>query len=388
MSLTLTGPQERMFSEVLRKAFPDPDRLDAVLQFYLEIPRADLTLKTNYPARVFDILVDAKARNWTHKLLLAAREANPENPDLLAFAQQFGLASAIRLDNGPVAEKLNRAVLERKIKKANSQLDVVAWRTMLGRIEGQVCRVELPDGTGTGFLLGTNVVITNYHVVESVINGPIKPEDVILRFDYKKLDDGTTVNEGTTYRLAVERGEIRREAVAPHGASANWLIDRSPYSAVDLQDPPPSPPQPDQLDYALLRVDGAPANDPIGGAANLDPNAKPRGYVEIPTAPHNFLEFPALFIMQHPDGEPLTLAFDTEAVIDVNKNATRVRYRTNTEAGSSGSPCFDANWKLIALHHAGDPQWTPTYNQGIPFTAILKLLNDNGKIDALGAQQL
>jgi V8-like Glu-specific endopeptidase len=38
---------------------------------------------------------------------------------------------------------------------------------------------------GTGFLLGADVVMTNYHVIEAVIKGQLKPYDVVLRFDYK-----------------------------------------------------------------------------------------------------------------------------------------------------------------------------------------------------------
>ena len=48
---------------------------------------------------------------------------------------------------------------------------------------------------------------------------------------------------------------------------------------------------------------------------------------------------------------PLKLAPDTEAVLSVNANGTRVRYANNTEPGSSGSPVFDINWNLVALHH-------------------------------------
>ena len=83
----------------------------------------------------------------------------------------------------------------------------------------------------------------------------------------------------------------------------------------------------------------------------------------------------------------MKLALDTQAIIGVNGNATRVRYRTNTEPGSSGSPCFDANWNLVALHHAGDPNFTPgynpQYNQGIPIATIAKLLKQRHKFELL-----
>jgi hypothetical protein len=91
-------------------------------------------------------------------------------------------------------------------------------------------------------------------------------------------------------------------------------------------------------------------------------------------------------IVQHPRGDPLKLALDMDSILGVNANATRVRYRTNTEGGSSGSPCFDATWRLIALHHYGDPAFNhPKFNQGIPVSSIRKLLQERGKTTFLGA---
>jgi hypothetical protein len=366
--IRLSGPEMGRLSEVLREAFPDPKRLDEVLQYYLEINRANLTLETNYPARLLDILVDAKARNWTHKLIVAARQANPDNPTLAGFAQQFGLATTIgSIDNVAIDSQPRDSALEKTINNANPFLDVVKFRTGLGQMEGRVCKIELGDGgSGTGFLVGSDVVITNYHVMESVLGGTVKASDVIVRFDYKLL--ANNMLGGTEHRLA-----------------ADWRIHESPYSDVDKADPSSGKQEPDKLDFALVRLDGRVAEEPIGGAANADPNAPPRGFVAMPAAPHDFVNSPALFILQHPDGKPLKLALDTQSVIAVNPNGTRVRYRTNTEPGSSGSPCFDADWTLVALHHLGDPKWVnPQFNQGIPFTSIVALLQAAGKGDALG----
>jgi V8-like Glu-specific endopeptidase len=89
-----------------------------------------------------------------------------------------------------------------------------------------------------------------------------------------------------------------------------------------------------------------------------------------------------LFIVQHPAAAPLKLAFDSEAVLAVNGNGTRVTYTTNTLGGSSGSPCFNQHLELVALHHAGDPDYTPmyapTFNEGIPIGAIRQRLQRRG----------
>lgn len=370
--MRLTGPLMRQFSEALRDAFTRT-QLEQLLRYRLERRLADITLGDNLQQIVFELLRAAEAEGWTLGLLLAAREANPGNPALLAFAQQLGAAP-------PTPPHLE---LERIIRAANSLLDLHQWRTRLGQIEGQVCRVEVATegrGTlyGTGFLVGPDVVMTNYHVIEAVIAGEqgattskglsARARNVALRFDYKRLADGTTLQQGTLHRL-----------------TADWLIDASPMSPCDSR-PEAGEPGPEELDYALLRVEGAPGALPLGDKS--EPDAPRRGWITVGASAAPLQPGSPLFIVQHPQGEPLKLALDTDAVVALNANGTRVRYKTNTEPGSSGSPCFNSNWELVALHHAGDPNFAPDhgpqYNQGIPLDAILALLERRGLGGALG----
>ena len=58
--------------------------------------------------------------------------------------------------------------------------------------------------------------------------------------------------------------------------------------------------------------------------------------------------------------------------------------RTNTSPGSSGSPCFDKGWNLVALHHSGDPAGVLRHNQGVPIGAIRRLLESRGKLNLVG----
>jgi hypothetical protein len=59
-----------------------------------------------------------------------------------------------------------------------------------------------------------------------------------------------------------------------------------------------------------------------------------------------------------------------------------VRHRTNTEKGSSGSPCFDLKWNLLALHQCGNPADNPgglaRWNQAIPFDTVVALIRRRG----------
>jgi Effector-associated domain 1/Trypsin-like peptidase domain len=373
--LNLTGQQLQQLSEALRDAFTRP-RLAQALRFRLDKNLDDISLGADLQQIVFELIQTAQAEGWTDRLILAARESNPGNAKLVAFSQNLGLA----------ATNVAGPELERLILASNSSFDVMRWRSQLGRIETQVCRIEIAvaQGTvyGTGFLVGSDLVLTNYHVMDSLIAEDqsnaagrlqAKPSDVVLRFDYKRLADGSTLNAGTVYRLA----------------TSDWLVDRSPMSPADSEpDPKTETPRNDELDYALIRLDRPAGSDPVGGQGEPDSH---RGWLKMPTTKYEFQPDTPLFIMQHPQGAPLKLALDTEGIIGTNQNGTRVLYRTNTLAGSSGSPCFDQNWNLVALHHSGDPNFDPAhkpaYNEGIPAFAIYQLLEQRGVTGALAENE-
>jgi hypothetical protein len=109
---------------------------------------------------------------------------------------------------------------------------------------------------------------------------------------------------------------------------------------------------------------------PVG--KDPDADGSPRGWIELPTNQPavNGLQF--LMILQHPARRPLELALDTNANALLLFGGLRLRYATNTEAGSSGSPVFDKYWKLVGLHHYGDPAYNhpPAYNQAVPIGLI------------------
>ena len=68
---------------------------------------------------------------------------------------------------------------------------------------------------------------------------------------------------------------------------------------------------------APKRIEGAPGNDRIAPAPNAA--GERRGWLEIATK-YVFISGEPLMIVQHPKGEPLMLAFETNAVIAVNDN--------------------------------------------------------------------
>ena len=59
-------------------------------------------------------------------------------------------------------------------------------------------------------------------------------------------------------------------------------------------------------------------------------------------------------IIQHPSGERKQLAVRENQIVDVLDNF--LHYKTDTSPGSSGSPVFNDQWEIVALHHSGIPR--------------------------------
>jgi len=363
----ITGPLYQQLTAALVHAFPTPNALSLMVRFkFGENLAAFVSLSDPLTVVAFNLIQEMEARGWIGRLVAAARESKPDNPEIFAVAQQLGLA----VQMPPASPKL-----EQIVRESNSFLDIVRVRTRLAQIETQVCRVEVSSDRGrsygTGFLLGPDFVMTNYHVVQPVIEKQpgATADKVLLRFDYKRSADGEELNPGKVFHL-----------------DSDWLVDSSPPSPIDFEPEPKSGlPESQHLDYALLRVADAPGNNPVG--TRPEPDAKPRGWLTISTHAESFPRDSALFIVQHPAGEPMQLALDTQAIIKVNGNTTRVQYRTNTLPGSSGSPCFNKDWELVALHHSGDPQFSSLhhaeFNEGIPLAAIAALMTSRNLHTAL-----
>ena len=244
----LTPAQFGDFIEVLLDAYPVRLQLAQMLTTRLGRSLDAISVTGSLEGDAFQLIQTAEAQGWTIKLINAARESRPGNPNVIAFAQQFHLVSTNK----------RKPELELIIRESNGFLDVAAWRSALGEAEMRVCRIEVlrnsgASSFGTGFLVGPSLVMTNYHVIKPVLDEDAKAKDVVLRFDFKRLEDGVTLNSGTVYRLDTPEEE------------AGWLAACSPYSQVDLGEGQPGElPQPDELDLALLKVDGKPGNDRVG----------------------------------------------------------------------------------------------------------------------------
>jgi hypothetical protein len=213
---------------------------------------------------------------------------------------------------------------------------------------------------GTGFLVGPDTVLTNWHVIAPLLDDvgsqrPGSESEFAVYFDHKqkqKIDDHTKDWPETV-------------RVAP---ASDWFVTGSPQSngAATLDQ---------TLDYALVRL-----ASPIGKAARNRMFGPPRGWIKLPSAAE--FEDPKrdarLICPQHPDRSGRVVDFG-RAIAKYQAAHTRLAYALSSTNGSSGSPALSTKGQLVALHEAdgagagaGDPK-PAEHNRGILASAFADL---------------
>ena len=390
----MRGIDQEQVCGVIVRAF-DPGEFDMFLKFRFDFRREAEVADGPFRKVVSAVLDRFISEGWEFELIAAVAEKKPMKAEVQEvyrkYAQalvgkarrgsvqkavaeayaRFGLAPGVVVHEAGAAapaapEPATDAGLEKIVKKYLAFLDPVLLRDGLLRAEGAVCRVEVNDRDGlmgTGFLVGPDALLTNHHVLEPVLNGRSAPGAVHFRFDYKRLANGRTA-----------------DGVLASLHATDWRLDDCPCTPGEARGAPgDEPPTHDQLDYALVRLDRPVGDEPVA------PGGPKRGWLRVPAAAPALTPKMPILILQHPNRAPLQVALDTEGVLGVNGNGTRVRYATNTAGGSSGSPCCDVHWNLVALHHYGDPAYKhPRYNQGVPIAAVRARVEKQGRGGALG----
>ncbi|MBX3738954.1 MAG: trypsin-like peptidase domain-containing protein [Candidatus Didemnitutus sp.] len=346
--LNLNGAQRLKLRQALETAFTQQD-LELMLVELLDRRLANLVgLPNRYDLIVAGVIDAAERQGWTTGLILGAVASRTNDPDLARLAREWGLSSA---PAGLAAS--DGAPLERIISQANCFQDVDTFIAKLTGLEALMCRVEIRgQGVGTGFLVGPDRMLTNYHVVEPLLKGEIAAGDVVCRFDYRAFAGQLDVRKGREVSLA-----------------SSHAISSSPYAAGDI-DPDKPAATDSELDYAIMTLTEPVGRERPGGVSF----GAARGHVDLnaarPVAPGEYL-----YVLQHPTAQPLKLAVGQ--VVD-SPVATRVRHTANTEPGSSGSICCNGALDPVALHHAGNPEFTregvARYNQAIPLELIARHL--------------
>ena len=217
----------------------------------------------------------------------------------------------------------DKVVSLEKIIGSKDNLLTISWLEKALQASRAVCKVLREDGeSGTGFLTKDGYLFTNNHVLSDEDDA----EGATIEFNYEVGLTGT-VKPLSQYKL-----------------DASDFIT-SPVS---------------QFDFSKVKVmeNGTkPLKD--WGFLEFDPSAMPA-------------IGDAVTIIQHPSGGDKRIALRANEVL--SQQAQFLYYTTDTEPGSSGSPVFNRDWKVVALHHASKNLNGRDANEGILFKNILEFL--------------
>jgi endonuclease G len=199
------------------------------------------------------------------------------------------------------------SVLERIMGK--NDLMSVSYLELALRIARTVGRIHIrrADGTrggfGTGFLVSPRLLLTNNHVLtDAGVAGASRVE-----FDFQEGIDG----------------KLQSSIFVDLDSAAFFVTDKS-------------------LDFSLVALKG----DLRKIAAY--------GWNGLSAAEGKIIVGEYVTIIQHPSGERKQIALRENQIVDVLDNF--LHYKTDTSPGSSGSPVFNDQWEIVALHHSGIPQ--------------------------------
>lgn len=213
----------------------------------------------------------------------------------------------------------------------------------VARLVGSVEPRLEPEGFATGFLIGPDLLMTNWHVFPSRIDAM----GCGANFLYERSERG--LNRGVVFALEPTRFYISDKA----------------------------------LDFAVVAI--APRSDAGDLLADL-------GQVTLIEARPKILKGHPVNIIQHPEGGPKQYAVSQNRLVDILEEEGFLQYETDTLEGSSGAPAFSDLWELVALHHASIPAtrdgrvlncdggfWTPDMGD----EAVRWIANEGARISAI-----
>ncbi len=101
------------------------------------------------------------------------------------------------------------------------------------------------------------------------------------------------------------------------------------------------------------------------------------GHLRLPAGPLAYATGQFLNVIGHPSGRRKEVALQENTITGVFTSV--IRYTTDTEPGSSGSPVFTNGWDIVALHHAGGDQANGVWlnNEGMRVDRIVTDLRAN-----------
>lgn len=276
------------------------------------------------------------------------------------------------------------ATIERLIDESN--LLPVHFLTEGAALQGAVGKVIVspPGWVGTGFMVSPSLLMTNHHVLRNEEDA----RNARVKFNFQYDHNGND--------QAVEEFEADPDSFFHTSDALDYTVVRlKPKVQVPRLRPRP------------IGVAGGPV-EAVGGdpavvemtvpaTASLDHGIPPSwliragskwGFIPLQPSAH-YAAGQRLNVIQHPRGRRKEVALQANTVTNIF--ADHVRYSTDTEPGSSGSPVLNNAWELVALHHAAgsrDSAGNWQDNQGVRVDKIVADLRSSLGGSSQGAAAL
>lgn len=206
------------------------------------------------------------------------------------------------------AEETLASLAQERIIGSNDMRDINYLELAIA-VARAICRIRIGSAAGSGVLVGPRLLMTNNHVLRSV-DEALAAE---AQFDYQENVSGDL--------LPVQA----------------FRLDPKSFFVTDKT-----------LDFTIV------------GVTEMSAKGQPISrypWMKLIPALGKAEKGDPLNIIQHPRGGLKQIALRNNEVIDIPTGKPNfLYYTTDTEPGSSGSPCFNDQWELIALHHSGVPR--------------------------------
>lgn len=162
-------------------------------------------------------------------------------------------------------------------------------------------------GYGTGSLIGDGVLLTNNHVL---------PSSDTARASYAEAfyERGLEGQDAQTLRFALQPDKA-------------WYTSKA-------------------LDFSIVGIADADSSGSTG--------SRTLGWLPLIGTTGKVVEGEWMTIIQHPKGERKQLCVRDNQLLKCDTDV--LWYSTDTLGGSSGSPVFNNDWLMVALHHSGVPE--------------------------------
>lgn len=243
----------------------------------------------------------------------------PEADDFDALASSIG-NFATGVSQLPNTQQLREVVKNEAIVGVDDMVDVrfltrgtiaakSVARIVVPRFEnGNARQINTGPWTmsGTAWVLAPTLMITNHHVIAARVTGEPEP----LADDFALQAAGSIVE----FDFDMTGSAVKK-----------ILVTRVEADSLDL-------------DFSVIRLATA-CDRPA-----LEFNPSRMIFAAASYEPLN--------IIQHPHGQPKKVAFRNNLLTGADNDS--IRYFTDTDSGSSGSPVCDDNWRVVALHRGAE----------------------------------